>query len=72
MLKDWKKVRLFDGVKYLHKNKKMPSGSPLSIRIVDSAGSANYGTVILGNRKSRKFKTKSLALKYAKSYMRKH
>ena len=69
-LKCWKKHKLFDGIKWTHRTKKMPSGMPDSIRIVTTG--VDTGSVILGNRKTRKFKDEFKAESFAKTYMKKH
>jgi len=67
-LKDWKKDERFK----LLWRPKLPS--KVFVHIVDDRKTHDKGwTVYIGaNSKGRVFKTKSAALKYTKSYMRKH
>ena len=68
-LKDWKKIMMKD--EWLNTTKKYHS-----IIIVDKNTSGNWNFIVgsaSGNREcKRMFKTKSQALKFAKSYMRTH
>jgi len=61
-----KKIKTVDGIKWLSNTKKMPSGSPKSIRVVTSG--VNSGTVMFWNRTTKKFKDEHKAEAYAKKY----